>query len=230
MSCEPGRKVAYSVDIRWRVIWQRLGMGLTFAHRLNIAVGTVFNIYTLFVRTGDVNHKKARKKPEKCKLDHHHQLYVIGLILNNPTMYLREICSEIKQMTGTEVSPSMLCKMLRMHGFSRKKIQHIAMQRSIRFRAVYMDNISYFPKEMLVWIDETGCDKRDMLRKFGYAFRGQRAICSRLLVRGKRISAIAALSHEGIMDVSLTTQSVDGEKFCDFVRGCFHMLDQIQLL
>ena len=35
-----------------------------------------------------------------------------------------------------------------------------------------------------VWVDETGCDRRDILRKSGYAFRGERAICHRLLVRG----------------------------------------------
>jgi len=36
----------------------------------------------------------------------------------------------------------------------------------------YIADISYFSKEMkvLVWVDETGCDKQDMLRKFGYAF------------------------------------------------------------
>ena len=35
-----------------------------------------------------------------------------------------------------------------------------------------MADISYFPAEMLVWVDETGCDRRDILRKSGYAFRG----------------------------------------------------------
>ncbi len=47
---------------------------LYIAHRLNIAVGTVYDIYKLFEQTGSVDAKKARRRPEKCKLDHHHQL------------------------------------------------------------------------------------------------------------------------------------------------------------
>ena len=221
-SCEPGRTKAYSMDIRWRVIWQRLGMGLRFreiAHRLNIAVGTAYNIYRLFQQTGGVEAKKARKRPEKCKLDHHHQIYIVGIVLENPSMYLREVCSEIRQITDTDVSPSTVCRILSAHGFTRKKVQHVAVQRSTLYRAIYASNIAHFPKEMLVWVDETGCDKRDLLRKYGYAFRGERASCQRLMVRGRRVSAFAALSCQGIMDVSITSQSVDGDKFCDFIRG-----------
>ena len=71
---------------------------------------------------------------------------------------------------------------------------------------------------MLVWVDETGCDNREMLRKFGCSIRGERAVCQKLLVRGQRISAIAALSWtSGIIDADLTTSSVDGAAFYDFV-------------
>ena len=51
------------------------------------------------------------------------------------------------------------------------------------------------------------------LRKNGYALRGERAVCRRLLVRGKRVSAIAALSTEGLVALELTDGSVDGDAF-----------------
>ena len=50
MSAEPGRKRAYSTDIRLRVIYQRIGMGLRFceiATNLNIAISTAFRICSL---------------------------------------------------------------------------------------------------------------------------------------------------------------------------------------
>ena len=56
-SAEPGRKAAYHKDLRWRVIWQRLAMELTFreiATRLNIAVSTAKRVYSCFEVTGDV--------------------------------------------------------------------------------------------------------------------------------------------------------------------------------
>ena len=42
-SAEPGRKAAYSVDLRWRVVWQRIVPGNSFrqiADNLNIAHST----------------------------------------------------------------------------------------------------------------------------------------------------------------------------------------------
>ena len=221
MSAEPGRTIAYSTDLRWRVICQRLGMGLGYreiAHRLNISVGTAYNTFKLFEHTGSVKAKKARKRPELCKLDYHHQLYVIGLVLDNPKLYLSEVCHHVKAITNTEISPATICNLLASYGITRKKIQHVALQRRVDYRGLFIANISFFPKEVLVWIDETGCDNREMLRKFGYSIRGERAVCQRLLVRGKRISAIAALSWTtGIVDVDLTTESVNGDAFYDFV-------------
>ena len=126
----------------------------------------------------------------------HHILYVISAwsCTTLPYTLVIEMCSAIKDTTGTEVSPSTLCKLLAKHGFTRKKVQHVARQRSLKHRAAFIAEISYFPKEMLVWVDKTGCDKRDMLRKFGYAFQGERAVCHRWLVRGRRVSAIGALA------------------------------------
>lgn len=122
--------------------------------------------------------------------------------------------------TNTEVSPSTVCKLLASYGLTRKKIQHVALQRNMKHRGLFTANISSFPKEMLVWVDETGCDKREMLRKSGYSFRGERAVYQKLLVRGRRISAIAALSWTGgILDVEITNESVDGDKFYDFLCG-----------
>ena len=117
------------------------------------------------------------------------------------------------------VSTSTLCRLLASYGFTRKKVQHVALQRCLDLRALFMASVYTFTKEMLVWVDETGSNMKDMLRKYGYALRGERAICHRLLVRGQRISLIAAMCTEGMLAVELTRDSVNGEKFYDFVRG-----------
>ncbi len=99
-------------------------------------------------------------------------------------MYLGELCAEIKSITGVEVVASTACKLLSKYGFTRKKIQYVALQRSLEFRASFIADISCYPKDMIVWVDKTGCDKRNLLRKFfGYSMRGERAISQRLLVR-----------------------------------------------
>ena len=54
---EPACTAAYSPDIRWRVVWQHAGMGLSFrdiATQLQIGLGTAHRIYKKFEETGEV--------------------------------------------------------------------------------------------------------------------------------------------------------------------------------
>ena len=65
--------------------------------------------------------------------------------------------------------------------------------------------------EMLVFVDETGADRRNCLRRFGYSLRGRPAVSKKLLVRGQRVSAIASMSTDGILDCVTYTGSVTGD-------------------
>ena len=166
-------------------------MGLTFkqiASRLQIAVGTAHRIFAKFEATGEVAPSKQPKRPASRKIDDLHELYIIGILHENPAMYLHEICHIIFEVTGVSVTSSAVCKILYKNGYSRKKLTNIAAQRSVEHRGAFMAHILQYPREFLVWIDETGSDRRDQLRKFGYAVRGYPAVCRRILVRGTRIS------------------------------------------
>lgn len=62
-SAEPGRKTAYSDDLRWRVVWLRLTRKKSYrdiAECLCVSLGTVHNVWDKFVATGDVS---ANKQP-----------------------------------------------------------------------------------------------------------------------------------------------------------------------
>ena len=72
---------------------------------LNISVGTAYNTFKLFEDTGSVEAKKPRKRPELCKLDYHHQLYVITLVLDQPNLYHGELCSAVNEVTNVQISP-----------------------------------------------------------------------------------------------------------------------------
>ena len=60
ISCEPGRKTAYSKDMRWRMVWQREVLGYKYhqiASNLNVHPSTVCRVTKLFDRSGSVDHK-----------------------------------------------------------------------------------------------------------------------------------------------------------------------------
>ena len=67
-----------------------------------------------------------------------------------------------------------------------------------------------FLTEMFVWIDKSGSDQ---LRRYSYALRGERAVCRKLLVQGRRVSAIAAISSQGLVALELTDGTVDSDIF-----------------
>ena len=221
-SAEPARTAAYSSDIGWRVVWQRAGMGLSFrdiATRLQIGLSTAHRMYKKFEETGEVAPIKPGPRPDLHKLDEIHELYILGLLVENPGLYLKELCQYIYTATGTTVSGSTVCRVLQKNGLTRKKIVHIAKQRCIEYRGKFMAEILQYPPEWFVFLDETGADHKDHIRKFGYSLIGEPPVYHRFLGRGTRISAIAALSTEGLACYELITGTTNGEKLYDFIRG-----------
>ena len=90
------------------------------------------------------------------------------------------------------VLQSTICKFLHNQGFTRQKLTQIAVQRSDDIRISFPINISLFKKEMFVFVDETGSDRSDCLRKYGYSMTGKPPISLQLYSRGLHITAIAA--------------------------------------
>ena len=83
-----------------------------------------------------------------------------------------------------------------------------------------MVEISIYDPSMFLWIDESGFNNRNSIRKFGYSLRGMHPVDHRLLVRGVRYSAVPVMSATGIHDLYLAEGSVNGERFEYFVRTC----------
>lgn len=144
---------------------------------------------------------------------------MIGFVLDNPSVYLIEVCYTLRDITGEMIAASTICKLLKRYGITRKKIRQIALQRCESLRGAFMAQSFLFQREMFVWVDETGSATRDTIRKYGYALRGMRAEYQRLLVRGKRVNAIAAMSSTGIVALELKTDTVNGDIFFYFLRG-----------
>ena len=64
-----------------------------------------------------------------------------------------------------------------------------------------------------MWINETGSDARDHVRKYAYALRGMTPSSHRILARGQQVNAIAALPSSGIVAVDTITGTVSGWEF-----------------
>ena len=120
--------------------------------------------------------------------------------------------------TGTEASVTTTFRTLKNFGFTRKKIQRVALQRSEALRSEYMTEIVLYDASMFVFNDETGSDKRDALQKIGYALRGQRTVAHTILSRGKRVSTIGTRCSLGIFDCYTVEGTVDTDVFYSFTQ------------
>ena len=147
---------------------------MSVAHKMSLAriaentclsERTVRRYLHLFNTTGDVQPRRRRYGPLPLFGDFE-QLTLLGLILDNTGIFL------LYEEFGVLVSAPTICRTLKSMGCTRRFIRHVALQRSEVLRAQFMSEISVYDPEMIIWIDESGCDRRNSLRKFAYTLRG----------------------------------------------------------
>ena len=222
MSCEPNRTSAYSSDLRWRIVWLRITRYYSYraiSRSLCVGIGTVSRVLQQFNDTGEVRPNRRKERRHLRTLDDLHELFIIGVVLEHPAIEQTEMCSMIESATNVKVSISTVCRLLKKYGITRKKIRTVASQRSATLRGRYMSEVLFFKRDMFVWLDETGCDRRNFMRRYGYALRGERAVERRFLARGIRTNAIAAISSVGVVAYQLLQCSIDAQVFFDFIRA-----------
>lgn len=198
------------------MVYQRLMLGLTYqeiANNLCVDLSTVWRAVEKFKNEGNVTIKYSKGPQTLTEVQ---KFVIIETVLEKPAAYLKEICMDVLVKTGSTVTESGVCRFLQRNNFSRKKLHNVARQRNEQLRLSFTADCEIYSPEMMVFVDETGCNNKDSMRKFGYALRGQRATSVRLLCRGKRVSSVAAMDINGVICVNSTTTSVNGDFFCDF--------------
>ena len=108
------------------------------------------NHFKRFEETGDVSPVALPKRNDIKALNDDQEVVLVGLLLDNPALYLSEVCQMIKQATGIQVSPSTVCRIIHKHGLNRKKIKQVALQRSLEQRGRFMAEIQFFDVNQLV--------------------------------------------------------------------------------
>ena len=90
-------------------------------------------------------------------------------LLKNPELYLDEMALFLWEKFKVHVTTSSLSRVLNSVSWSKKKIRRVAKARNADLRDLYMHNTSDFLSYQYVFVDESGCDKRDGYRRTGWA-------------------------------------------------------------
>ena len=129
----------------------------------------------------------------------------------NPSIYLQEVQKVLLETTGTDASAATICRTLKRLGFTRKRMKYVALQRCDTLRAEYQAEVSTYDSSMLVFNDESGCDQKDAMRRFGYSLRGYPSKSTKLMSKGKQFSAIGVMTTTALLDAYVVEGTVDGD-------------------
>ena len=214
--------IPLTADVRWRIVLlyhYKEYSNQDIADLLYIHVTTVRRIITQFDTYGDVA-PVSYKLGTNCMLGQQDEDTIIESLMYNPAMYLDELQQELHQSTGTWTSISTIFRIIHCHGFTRKMLRHVAMKQSDDKRVEFMEEMNYISANMIVWLDETGSDRRNECRKRRYHLRGMTPTDFKFTVRGKHLLSIGIMSARGVEEVDTYEGNINGDKFCDFIERC----------
>jgi transposase len=113
-------------------------------------------------------------------------------LANRPDMFRYEMIDFLYDSFGLEVSPTTISRTLKTERWTRKTNGRVAKQRNPELRELYLYKLSDCQSYQLVFIDESGCDKRSGHRRQGWAPSGATPVQVDEFNREQRFQILAA--------------------------------------
>ena len=147
-----------SPSAQW-IVWLLFARDFSYraiSHSWCISVEIVSRVLTLFEATGEVSpNGPAKERGHLHVLDDLHEIFVIGLVLECPTLDLKEIGGKIEAVTNIKVCCSTVYRLLHRYGMKRKKVLMVVLQQSDTLSGQFLAKMLLFQCHTLVWLDET---------------------------------------------------------------------------
>lgn len=146
----------------------------------------------------------------RAALQHH--------LFESPHQYLEEMRSFMLNEFGVLVSISTISRALSRMRWSKKIMRRRAKERNPDLRDFYMYKIADLHSWQLIFVDESGCDKRAGLRRNGWSPRGVTPVQVDQFHRGKRYQILPAYCQDGMLLAEVFQGTADGGVFEDFIE------------
>ena len=129
---------------------------------------------------------------------------------------LEEMQEFLEDEHGLSVSERTIRRSLK--GWSKKIIRRVAKEQRPELRDYYMHQLSRFRSYQLIYIDESGCNRRDGYRRKGWSPRGVTPRQVGQFQRGPRHQILPAYTQDGVLHARVFEGSTDTGVFEDFIR------------
>lgn len=135
-----------------------------------------------------------------------------------PTLYQDEMAVFLWDEFGKRVTIQSISRALASAGWSKKAARQIAKEQNADLRDYYLHNLASFQSYHLVFVDESGCDKRAGFRRTGWSPLGVTPVQISKFHRDKRYQILPAYAQDGIVLRRIFQGSTDGDVFEDFIE------------
>jgi transposase len=141
-----------------------------------------------------------------------HHLFV------KPGLYVDEMAIFLWDEFRVQVTSSSLKRALASVGWSKKVARQRAMEQNADLRDFYLHNLSDFRSYHLVYVDESGCDKRIGFRRTGWSPAGTTPLQVSKFHRDQRYQILPAYTQDGVVFSRVFQGSTDATVFEDFIK------------
>jgi transposase len=135
-----------------------------------------------------------------------------------PGLYQDEIARLLRREFDIAVSQASISRALKSMRWSKKTVRQVAQEQNADLQDYYLHKVSQFRSYQLVFIDESGCDKRIGTRRTGWSPVGTTPVQVTRFHRDKRRQILAAYTQEGIMLSRVYQGGTDSALFEDFIQ------------
>ncbi|KAM0714702.1 hypothetical protein Q7P37_009719 [Cladosporium fusiforme] len=139
-------------------------------------------------------------------------------LLEKPTLYQEEMVTFLEEEFGVQVARSSVGKVLDSVGWSKKKTRRVAQEQNADLRDFHIHTMSQYASYQLVFVDESGCDKRVGYRRTGWSPRGIAPVQVAQFRRGERYQILPAYAQDGVVYAKVYQGTTDSFVFEQYIR------------
>lgn len=148
-----------------------------------------------------------------------HRQWLVDFYFTHPLAHLDEAQDAFQKFHHLEISKSSVWRIIHQHGLTWKVLDRRAMhiKESDIFR--FVEELSHINwcHANVVFLDEVSFDNKGMIRRRGYAFRGKSIAIRGDFQRKPRVSLLAFIGVDGLIDCYNTDGTFDR---AEFLRCC----------
>jgi len=143
-------------------------------------------------------------------------------LVEKPHLYLDEMVVFLWDEFEVLVTTWSIRRALKREGWSKKASKQKARERNANLRDAYFHFISDFSSYHIVYVDESGCDKRIGFRGTGWSPRGTTPSQVTKFHRDQRYQILPAYAQDGVVLSHVYQGSTDSSVFEDFIEELLH--------